>query len=286
MPIIKAKHSTWLKRFDADSAKLATGDKIKVNSGDSLGGILDFATGQSMSIRLAGNFAKSGLKDGETWYFYTPDWEVPTNLGLGSKTPAPLSIKLKVPYFAQNDTRPDGWRYCCAHSNSMMAAYLLGDEYYRQAQSYRQPEQYYIDELDQYGDTTDHNANTECLKSLGINRYWSHTLSPKDIQSSLVVGLPVVCGFAFKQAGHICVIVGRDKGDYLAHDPYGRRNGVSNSYFIHATDLGREGAYDRYSANAMDAIFWDQGGSDRESGWGRVVTSVKGKPALGLGYGL
>jgi len=286
MPVIKAKASTWLKRFDADSSKLANTDKIKVDLGESLGGTIDFAKGQSMSIKLAGDFAKHGLKSGETWYFWASDWEVPSNIGLAGKPPTPSTIKLKVPYFAQIDTRPDGWRYCCAHSNAMLAAFLLGNDYDRQAQSYRQPEQFYIDELDQFGDTTDHNANTETLKALGINSYWSVTLSPKDIQASLISGIPVVVGFAYKTSGHICVIVGRDGGDYLVHDPYGRRNGVSNSYFIHSTDKGREGAYDRYSANALDAIFWDQGGSNRESGWGRIVTSVKGKPGIGLGSGL
>jgi Papain-like cysteine protease AvrRpt2 len=282
MPIIKAKFSTWLKRFDADSRMIDAADKIKIDRGDALGGTLDFATGQSLSIKLAGASSKYSLKAGDTWFLYSPDWEIPANMGLSGKPAVPSNIKLKVPYFAQIDTRPDGWRYCCAHSNAMLAAFCLGENYFRQAQNYNQAEQYYIDELSQFGDTTDHNANTATLESLGIKSYWSQRLSPKDIQCSLLIGMPVVVGFAYKVSGHICIIVGRDGGDWLVHDPYGRRNGTSNSYFIHSTDGGREGAYDRYSAAAMDAIFWDQGGSDRESGWGRIVTSIKGLPVGNL----
>jgi hypothetical protein len=242
-----------------------------------LAGTIDFATGQSLEIKLAGDSAKYGLKAGESWFLWASDWELPTNMGLPAKSAHPSTIKFKVPYFAQIDTRPDGWRYCCAHSNAMIAAHCLGEDYFRQAANYNQAEQYYIDELQQFGDTTDHDANTATLASLGIQSYWSQTLSPRDIQSSLLLGMPVVVGFKYKTSGHICVIVGRDGGDWLVHDPYGRRNGTSNSYFVLATDGGREGAYDRYSASAMDSIFWDLGGSDRESGWGRIVTSVKGK---------
>lgn len=277
MAIIKAKVSTWIKRFDEDSRKLEDKDKIKIDAGDALGGSISFATGQSLEIRLAGNSAKYGLKSGDSWYVWASDWEMPVNMGLNSKAVVPTSIKLKVPYFAQIDTRPDGYRYCAAHSNAMMAAFVLGDDYFRQAANYSQPEQYYIDELQNFGDTTDHNANTATLESLGLKSYWSQSLSPRDVQASLTLGFPVVCGFAYKASGHLCVIVGREGNDWLVHDPYGRRNGTSNSYYIYATDAGREGAYDRYSAAAMDSIFWDQGGSDRESGWGRIVTSVKGK---------
>jgi Peptidase_C39 like family len=285
MAIIKAKFSTWLKKLDLDSRSLTDAEKIKIDAGNSLGGSISFATGQSMAIKLAGNSTKYGLKAGESWYLYAPDWDIPVNMGLNSKPVAPASINLKVPYFAQCDTRPDGWRYCCAHSNAMLAAFCLGESYFRQAQNYNQAEQYYIDELSNFGDTTDHNANTATLNSMGIQSYWSQTLSPRDVQSSLILGMPVVVGFAYKQSGHICLIVGRDGGDWLVHDPYGRRNGTSNSYFVNSTDGGREGAYDRYSAAAMDRIFWDIGGDDRECGWGRIVTSVKGK-IVGNGLGL
>jgi hypothetical protein len=114
---------------------------------------------------------------------------------------------------------------------------------------------------------------------LGIESYFSYSLSPKDVLTSLQQGIPVVVGFAYKGSGHICVIVGYDPAnqDWLVHDPYGTRHGSSNSY-----DVGVGGEYDRYSNAVMQQIFWDQGS---EAGWGRIVTSVKGEPT-GLASGL
>ncbi|MCY7393269.1 MAG: hypothetical protein LH647_17765, partial [Leptolyngbyaceae cyanobacterium CAN_BIN12] len=59
--------------------------------------------------------------------------------------------------------------------------------------------------------------------------------------------------------------------------PYGTRYGYSDSY-----DVGFGGKYDAYTYSTMQMIFWDQGS---EAGWGRIVTSIKGK-ATGLPTGL
>ncbi len=86
-------------------------------------------------------------------------------------------------------------------------------------------------------------------------------------------------GFAYKGSGHICVIVGHDpvKKVWLVHNPYGTRYGSSDSY-----DVGIGGAFDSYSYDTVQRIFWDQ---DGEARWGRIVTSVKTKPT-GLPTGL
>ena len=92
-------------------------------------------------------------------------------------------------------------------------------------------------------------------------------------------GIPVIAGFAYKYSGHICIIVGHDPANkvWLVHDPYGTRHGASDNY-----DIGIGGAFDPYSYDTMQRIFWDQGG---EAGWGRIVTSIKGK-TTGLPTGL
>jgi hypothetical protein len=133
--------------------------------------------------------------------------------------------------------------------------------------------------VNKYGDTVDHAAQTEALKDLGIESYFTYTLSGKDVLLSLKAGIPVVVGFAYKGSGHICVIVGHDPINkvWLVHDPYGTRYGYSDSY-----DVGFGGKYDAYTYTTMQMIFWDQGS---EAGWGRIVTSIKGKPT-GLPLGL
>lgn len=194
-------------------------------------------------------------------------------------------IKLSVPYFSQLNNDPTifgpGWRQCNTTSNAMLADFLLSGELSKRAkqQGLPEPESVYMRIVGKYGDTTDHNAQTKALVDLGIQSYFSYTLSGKDLLLSLRAKIPIVVGFAYKGSGHICVIVGHDpiKKQWLVHDPYGTRLGSSNSY-----DVGIGGSYDQYSYDVMQQIFWDQG---KEAGWGRIVTRVNGK-STGLPLGL
>ena len=194
-------------------------------------------------------------------------------------------IKLPVKYRSQLDNDPSvfgpGWRQCNTTSNAMLADFLLDGALTQKAldTGYPEPESVFMRLVAKYGDTTSHAAQTQALQNLGIESYFSYTLSSKDLLMSLEKGIPVVVGFAYKKSGHICLVVGYDpqKRQWLVHDPYGTRHGSSNSY-----DVGVGGQYDRYSSDVMQQIFWDQG---REAGWGRIVTSVKGKPT-GLPTGL
>jgi len=194
-------------------------------------------------------------------------------------------IKLAVPYFSQLNNDPTifgpGWRQCNTTSNAMLADFLLGGELSKRAkqQGLPEPESVYMRIVSKYGDTTDHTAQTKALMDLGIQSYFSYTLSGKDLLLSLRAKIPIVVGFAYKGSGHICVIVGHDpiQKQWLVHDPYGTRLGSSNSY-----DVGIGGSYDQYSYDVMQQIFWDQG---KEAGWGRIVTSVNGK-STGLPLGL
>lgn len=195
-------------------------------------------------------------------------------------------IKLPVTYRRQTDNEAysifgSGSRQCNLTSNTMLADYLLKGELTRQAadKGLREPESVYMRILEKFGDTIDHGAQTRALQQLGIESYFSHSLSSQDLLLSLQSNIPVVVGFAYKGSGHICLLVGHDpdKKSWLVHDPYGTRHGYSDSY-----DIGVGGSFDSYSYGTMQQIFWDLG---REAGWGRIVTSVKGQPT-GLPLGL
>lgn len=280
MPKAIVEADTFLKQKLLGSSDLTDAEKIFMPKGSS------FLVTQSapdrnqhLYLKLASPIAaKDGTAKLEAVYAYDPHIKIE-----GEDLNQP--IKLAVTYCSQLNNDPKifgpGWRQCNTTSNTMLANFLLKGELTEKAkaQGFPEPESVYMRQVVKYGDTTNHVAQTKALKDLGIDSYFSYTLSAKDVLAALKATIPVVVGFAYKGSGHICVIVGHDPTQkaWLVHDPYGTRHGASSAY-----DVGVGGAYDAYTYDTMQRIFWDQGG---EAGWGRIVTSVKGKPT-GLASGL
>jgi len=271
---------TFLKKKVLGSQDLADSEKVFMPKDSNLD-VTEYVTdrNQHLYLKLSSPLtAKDGKTQLDAVYAYEPHIKIE-----GGETNQ--IIKLDVKYCSQLDNDEavfgPGWRQCNTTSNTMLADYLLNGELSKQAQEqgYPEPESVYMRVVGKYGDTTDHGAQTEALKDLGIESYFSYTLSAKDVLASLNKNVPVVVGFAYKGSGHICLIVGHDpiKKVWLVHDPYGTRLGASDSY-----EVGVGGPFDPYSYDTMQQIFWDMGG---EAGWGRIVTSVKGK-ATGLPTGL
>ncbi|MCA6574718.1 MAG: C39 family peptidase [Pseudanabaena sp. M53BS1SP1A06MG] len=280
MPKAIAEADTFLKKRLLGSTDLADSEKIFIKK-DQAFYFTEYSPdrNQHLFLTLASPLpAMDGKTQLQKVYAYDP------HIKIDGENLNPL-IKLPVKYRSQLDNDPSifgpGWRQCNTTCNSMLADYLLSGELTKKAQvqGFPEPESVYMRIVRKYGDTTDHDAQTWALKEIGIDSYFSYSLSAKDILLSLKANIPVVVGFAYKGSGHICLIVGHDPTQkvWLVHDPYGTRHGASDSY-----DVGVGGAYDLYSYDVMQQIFWDGGG---EAGWGRIVTSIKGKPT-GLPSGL
>jgi len=280
MPKVVVEANTFLKKRLLSSSDLSDAEKVFTEKGTTFE-VADYAPDRNQHLflkLLAPLKAEDKTTNLDCVYAYDPHVKIQ-----GEETRS--AIKLPVKYASQlnNDTRVfgPGWRQCNTTSNTMLADFLLKGELSKQAQQAKmsEPESFYMRLVRKYGDTTDHGAQTKALKELGIDSYFSYTLSAKDLLTSLRANIPIVVGFAYKSSGHICVIVGHDpvKKEWLIHDPYGTRHGASSNY-----DVGVGGAFDPYSYDTMQRIFWDQGG---EAGWGRIVTSIKGKPT-GLPMGL
>jgi hypothetical protein len=280
MPKAIAKADTFLKKKLLGSTDLADSEKILIKKDQAF-----FVTeynhdrNQHLFLTLASPLtALDGKSQLQKVYAYDPHIKI-------EGEDLNQLIKLPVKYCSQLDNDETifgpGWRQCNTTSNTMLADFVLSGALttMAKAQGFPEPESVYMRIVGKYGDTTDHDAQTWALKELGIESYFSYALSAKDVLTSLKANIPVVVGFAYKGSGHICIIVGHDptKKVWLVHDPYGTRHGASDSY-----DIGAGGAYDSYSYTVMQQIFWDSGG---ESGWGRIVTSIKGKPT-GLLSGL
>lgn len=280
MPKAIAEVETFLKAKLLGAQDLRDSERIFLPQGHEFY-VTEFAPtrNQHWQLTLASPFtARDGKTKLQQVFAYDPHVKI-------DGEEARKTIKLNVPYFSQinNDAAVfgPGWRQCNTTSNCMLADFLLKGAITKLAKSkgYPEPESVYMRVVSKYGDTIDHNAQTSALKEIGIESYFSQALSAQDLMTSLKKGIPVVVGFAYKGSGHICVVVGHDpqKQAWLVHDPYGTRHGASDAY-----DVGVGGAFDVYSHDVMQQIFWDMGG---EAGWGRIVTSVRGKPT-GLSAGL
>lgn len=270
MPKAIVQVNTFLKNRLLGSGDLAQSERLPMPKGKDFF-VSEFAPdrNQHWRLKLASPMkAEDGRTELLTVYAYQPHIEI-------EGEEAKQVIKLPVAYASQlnNDTAifGAGWRQCCTTSNSMLADFLLKGELTKQAKAkgFTEAESVYMRLVTKYGDTIDHNAQTQALKDLGIESYYSTSLSQTDVLKSFQLDIPVVAGVAYKSSGHIVLIVGHDpaKKEWLIHDPYGTRHGD-------VYDVGVGGAYDPYSYDTMQRIFWDLG---KEAGHGRIVTSVKGK---------
>ena len=286
------------------ASQLSASEVVAVSAGSSIG-IVSYkqAKDRHLCIELATPvMAEDGKTTLSTVLGFEPHFDVP---GLDSAEPPPgggneRQIKLAVPYDTQidNDTawHGPGSRQCNTSSCFMLASYLLGGRFRSPSdhspgtleEKATQKGYEYADDYYGYlvahsgsGNTTDHNAQTQALKQLGIDSYFSYTVSFEQILESLRNDCPVVVGVGYRSSGHILVVVGvdLDKKFFWMNDPYGVRAGAGEY-----EQIGPYGAFDRYSFSLLDRILFDVG-VGREDCWARVVTSVNGQPT-GNGSGV
>ncbi|MCL2931934.1 MAG: hypothetical protein MGG11_06520 [Trichodesmium sp. MAG_R03] len=122
---------------------------------------------------------QKGTKLYKTLYGYTPHLEIISDN-------SERELLLNVPYFSQLDNQTHlfgpGSRQCNLTACVMYAAYLkpsllsISHEL-----GYKQFDSYYEDILSNYGDTSDHSAQTQALEELGIESYFSYSLSIVDL---------------------------------------------------------------------------------------------------------
>lgn len=263
---VRAKVDTVIKKKPVQSSLLADSEK-KLIRGDQALEVLKARPDRNQHYYVE-------LKDGSEWYFYRPHWN-----GLDDVVEG---LKLNISYFNQRDNwdryQGSGWRQCCLTSHCMAAEFLLDGEIGKgaKAKGYVEPEDLYGEVLAKYGDTTNVQAHTPCLKEFGLESYFTYSGSIKDLLRCLDAGVPVPIGVAYKASGHyVCAVGYSDRGVWI-HDPYGVRLGLSDAY------ENMSGAYDFVSYDWLQLKWVDQGA---EAGWMRVMTSVKGR-SLGVPLGL
>jgi hypothetical protein len=265
---IQAKVATILKSRLAPSGELLPSEKLNIFKGQALQTKrVTAAPNQHLLLELVNCQFDRG-------YVYAPHWEYEDE-----------EIVLPASYYYQDDNPSGyGFRECCATSNAMMVNYLLGGKFDTDAKQagISQPEQYYLDALQEEGDTTDHDANTRTIRKFGIESFWSTSLTIEDFYTSIRNGIPMVMGLDYKgpNQGHIVCGVGfkLKKRVAIVHDPNGSRLGATNEWISNEPEAGK---FDVYGLETLETLWFpkDEDGVPA-LGWGRVVTHILGKPTI------
>ena len=245
---ITAIQDTWIKRSAAMASTLGDTEKIAYKRGESLEGIV-LATEKNHTI-VELKAPRFGFFN---WHLFTAHWDL-----------VPPAIKLNVPFYPQTDnyTQPD--RTCNSSACAMFARYfganITGDDDY-------------LRRVLAIGDTTDHGVQTIVLNQLGIPSRWRTDLDFADLDRELEEQRPIVIGILHRGTetrpwgGHMIVVVGKDKDNYLCHDPYG------NLYDGYTSSV-ENGRYVRYNKRTLERRWLVEGA---RSGWGRIYQKTGSK---------
>lgn len=186
----------------------------------------------------------------------------------------PKTKKLDIRYFSQRDNAGQSHRTCNTASCWMGAVYMKPSLWDQFGQDDNADLNVYLPRVNQYGDTTDHVAQTKALDSFGVRSSFRRDLSIEDVKEEIDQNRPVVLGIYHKGhvsscgGGHMIVAVGYDETSLTIHDPYGELDVVNGDY-----PGSQNGAYVRYSFKNLRPRFEADGPG---TGWGRVF---EGKPS-------
>jgi hypothetical protein len=152
---------------------------------------------------------------------------------------------LDVPYFYQLDSRTGhGERMCFSSSMAMALDYLKpevidGDD------------DWYLDVVLYFGDTTSTTAQVKAARSLGLDASFHMDGRQRDLEELLDGGTPVPIGVLHKGhvdrptgGGHWICLVGHNEAEFIVHDPFGRMDLVNGGY---VTTGPNDGNFVRYS---------------------------------------
>ncbi len=190
-----------------------------------------------------------------TWNYFNQAWS-----DHEFQRPAREGVLLKVPFFNQMLMASEGWRNCntaaCAMVANFLGVKISPDDYHKIVR--------------QFGDTTDHTAQTRALAQLGIKSSWHTTLGFDHLWHSLLLELPSVIAIkhrgqlASPTGGHVITCIGRNpKGEFIFHDPYGSLLDPGGAY-TGSVENGKAVVYPRWVLNHRWLV------EDSSSGWGRL----------------
>ena len=157
-------------------------------------------------------------------------------------------VELPCPYQYQLDSdTTHGGRMCFSSTNAMLVEYLKPGRLRGE-----QEDDAYLHTVLKFGDTTSAEAQVSALKFYGINASFRMDGTASHIKNLLSSGMPVPVGllhhghYSNPSGGHWVLLVGfdDDKGQYIAHDPFGKMNVTHGGYLSNMPTAGRFVRYD------------------------------------------
>jgi len=197
----------------------------------------------------------------------------PNPLGIWMPLPGVTDFTIPVKHYTQVDnTGGRGYRECFKTSCTMLADYVTKGKLSKlqKDRGLPEPEDVYQSYMD--GDTTEHATHKRALKKLGIDAYFTNTVSIADVEKSLDLGIPVPIGVKYKGHGHWVLVNGRGPSGWDVLCPNGIRDGATDTW-IQIFQTEADAHQDSFSKGLLKAIFTDLGD---EAGWAVFVTAVNG----------
>ena len=182
-------------------------------------------------------------------------------LGLPEVQQQGFGNPLQVPFYQQMDSFTDqGRRMCFSSSCAMLLEYLKPG-----ALKGANGDDQYLKRVQQYGDTTDAQAQIKALASYGIKARFVTNASFATLEQQIAKGVPVPCGYLHRGpiskpsgGGHYLVVVGHTPDAVIVHDPFGEAD------LINGTTLPKPARFAHYSRKNWDRRWQVEGTA---TGW-------------------
>lgn len=174
---------------------------------------------------------------------------------------------LNVPYLYQFDSESEhGARMCFSSSNAMLLEYMKPGT----LRGPDQPDDIYLDQVLEFGDTTSAEAQVAALASFGLDAQFHMDGTSRMVKDLIREGIPVPIGVlhygpstAPTGGGHWIVLVGFDdvEGCWYVHDPAGEMDVLAGGYVSSGPVDGR---FQKYSYKNLNPRWLVAGEGD---GW-------------------
>ncbi|MDJ0718128.1 MAG: C39 family peptidase [Prochloraceae cyanobacterium] len=269
--VIKATATTYLKSEPKDSSQLAENQKMIIPKDT----VLELTNITGLDRKHYGINLKEPIEDFNVGFVFAPHWGIVSSDDpdlvkesapkhknpavqrqierLSKYLPADMKLDLgvKTKYFSQRDNYTMSHRTCCSSSNAMYLDWLLRVS----GKPGLDNDDSYLKKVLANGDTIYHHIQSETIAEYGFKTKWMTDADLDFVEDLVDTGFPVVVNILHRgsmsepRGGHIIMLIGRKKGYWIAHDPYGT---LQSNYSV------TDGQYSRISEREFSARW--QGG--------------------------